>query len=61
MCASHESAREYVIRTFDDGTVRVRGWLPPDGRAELELTSFDTGTAIAGWVIWVPKEADDAA
>jgi len=44
---------------FDDGSVRVRGAVPPDELEALELTHSPTGRDIDGFDIWWPKEADD--
>lgn len=48
------------ITALDDGSVRVRGVLPDLDREQLELTHFDTGDLIQGWVVWWSREVDDA-
>ncbi len=45
----------------DDGSIRIWGVLSPDERADVELTHFDTGRVVDGWVIWVSREAGDDA
>ena len=47
----------YDIVEFDDGTLRVRGKLPPHVREQLEQTHVDTGTRIDRWSVWISREA----
>jgi hypothetical protein len=51
----------YDIVAFDDGTLRVRGCLPPLVRESLLLTHVEGGHDRQGRAIWYPKEAPDAA
>jgi hypothetical protein len=61
MCAECPTEPWYDIVDFDDGTLRVRGKLPPHVRERLEQTHVDTGTRIDRWSVWAPREPDHAA
>ena len=61
MCAERPAEPWYDVVEFDDGTLRVRGKLPPHVRERLGQTHVDTGTRIDRWSVWVPREPDHAA